>query len=193
MNLVFATHNPGKLSEVQALMPESVTLLSLADLSCTSEIPETADTLQGNARLKASFIYREYGRDCFADDTGLIVPYLGGAPGVHSARYASGERNDQANMNKLLQQLGDTTQREAYFETCICLCLGGQYHFFTGTAMGSIAFKKSGKKGFGYDPIFIPQGYNRTFADLDASKKNKISHRASALKQLVNYLAALAA
>ena len=187
--LVFATNNAHKLDEIRAILGESVEILSLKDIGCDADIPETADTLEGNAALKAEYIYRHYGLDCFADDTGLEVEALGGAPGVYSARYAGGEGHDsEANMRKLLHELEGVTHRQAQFRTVICLIEEGTEHLFEGIVRGSIAEQKQGIAGFGYDPLFRPEGYTETFAEMGNEEKNRISHRARAVQQLVAYL-----
>ncbi len=187
--LVFATNNAHKLEEVAAILGNRVKLLSLNDINCHTDIPETADTLEGNARLKSSFIYNNYGLDCFADDTGLEVEALGGAPGVYSARYAGGEGHDaQANMLKLLSDLEGKENRKAQFRTAISLILEGKEYLFEGIIRGEIIREKRGDSGFGYDPIFKPEGYEQTFAELGNEIKNKISHRALAVQKLCEFL-----
>lgn len=187
--LVFATNNAHKLEEIRAILGEKVEILSLKDIHCDTDIPETADTLEGNAALKAEFIYKHYGLDCFADDTGLEVEALGGAPGVYSARYAGGEGHDsEANMKKLLKELSGETNREAQFRTAICLIEGGEEHLFEGVVKGEIIEEKRGNSGFGYDPVFVPEGFSQTFAELGAEIKNQISHRARAVQCLCEYL-----
>lgn len=187
--LVFATNNAHKLEEIRAILGEKVEILSLKDIHCDTEIPETADTLEGNAALKAEFIYKHYGLDCFADDTGLEVEALGGAPGVYSARYAGGEGHDsEANMKKLLKKLSGETNRKAQFRTAICLIEGGEEHLFEGVVKGEIIEEKRGNSGFGYDPVFVPEGFSQTFAELGAEIKNQISHRARAVQCLCEYL-----
>lgn len=187
--LVFATNNAHKLEEIRAILGEKVEILSLKDIHCDTDIPETADTLEGNAALKAEFIYRHYGLDCFADDTGLEVEALGGAPGVYSARYAGGEGHDsEANMKKLLKELSGETNRKAQFRTAICLIEGGEEHLFEGVVKGEIIEEKRGNSGFGYDPVFVPEGFSQTFAELGAEIKNQISHRARAVQCLCEYL-----
>lgn len=187
--LVFATNNAHKLEEVAAILGNRVKLLSLNDINCHTDIPETADTLEGNARLKSSFIYNNYGLDCFADDTGLEVEALGGAPGVYSARYAGGEGHDaQANMLKLLSDLEGKENRKAQFRTAISLILEGKEYLFEGIIRGEIIREKRGDSGFGYDPIFKPEGYEQTFAELGNEIKNKISHRALAMQKLCEFL-----
>lgn len=187
--LVFATNNAHKLDEIRAILGDRVEVLSLKDIHCEADIPETADTLEGNAALKAEYIYKNYGLDCFADDTGLEVEVLGGAPGVYSARYAGGEGHDsEANMKKLLVELEGKTNRKAQFRTAICLIEGGTEHLFEGVVKGEIIEKKRGCSGFGYDPVFVPEGYTETFAEMGNEEKNKISHRARATQKLCNYL-----
>lgn len=187
--LVFATNNAHKLEEIRAILGEKVEILSLKDIHCDTDIPETADTLEGNAALKAEFIYKHYGLDCFADDTGLEVEALGGAPGVYSARYAGGEGHDsEANMKKLLKELSGETDRKAQFRTAICLIEGGEEHLFEGVVKGEIIEEKRGNSGFGYDPVFVPEGFSQTFAELGAEIKNQISHRARAVQRLCEYL-----
>lgn len=191
MTLVFATHNQNKLKEIQALVPKNLRLVSLDDIGCHEEIPETALTLRGNAQLKADYVTKNYNLPCFADDTGLLVTALDGAPGVFSARYAGTPKNDNANMDKLLQALSPHNNRSAQFKTVIALNLNQKTVFFEGSVSGEIITKKIGTQGFGYDPIFKPQGYDQTFAELALSTKNKISHRAQAFQQLISYLAIL--
>ena len=188
MELVFATHNQGKLLEVQRLLPKSIKLLSLKDISCHEEIPETGDTLEENALAKAEYVTSRYGYNCFADDTGLLVDALNGAPGVLSARYSGPQKDPKANMAKLLGALGGVENRKARFKTVIALILQGKTNFFTGIAEGTITEEKRGEKGFGYDPIFLPLGEEHTFAEMSLSEKNQISHRAKALKKLTKYL-----
>lgn len=190
--LVFATNNAHKLEEVAAILGDKVELLSLNDINCHTDIPETADTLEGNALLKSSFINKNYGLDCFADDTGLEVEALGGAPGVYSARYAGGEGHDaQANMIKLLHDLEEKENRKAQFRTAISLILNGKEYLFEGVIKGEIIKEKRGDSGFGYDPIFKPEGYEQTFAELGNEIKNKISHRALAVNKLCEFLHSL--
>jgi len=188
MKLVFATHNQNKLKEVQALLPRNVELLSLNDIGCHEEIHETGKTLEENAKIKADFVTKKYGYDCFADDTGLLVDVLNGAPGVHSARYAGEQKNADENMNKLLSNLNDEKNRSARFETVIILNLNNSQHRFVGMVEGEILNEKLGKRGFGYDPIFRPQGYDQTFAQLPLAIKNHISHRGKATQELIKYL-----
>lgn len=187
--LVFATNNAHKLEEIRAILGDKVEVLSLKDIQCDVDIPETADTLEGNAVLKAEYIYRHYGLDCFADDTGLEVEALNGAPGVYSARYAGGEGHDsEANMRKLLAKMEGKTNRKAQFRTAICLIEGGAEHLFEGVVKGEIIEEKRGASGFGYDPVFMPEGYTETFAEMGSEEKNRISHRARAVQALCAYL-----
>ena len=187
--LVFATNNAHKLEEIRAILGDKVEILSLNDINCHADIPETGDTLQGNAALKAQYIYENYGLDCFADDTGLEVEALNGAPGIYSARYADGEGHDsEANMKKLLSEMQDKENRKARFRTVICLIEDGKEHFFEGIVNGSIIRERKGGAGFGYDPIFMPDGYSETFAEMGNDEKNKISHRARAVQELCEYL-----
>ena len=187
--LVFATNNAHKLKEIRAILGNSIEILSLADIHCHADIPETADTLEGNARQKSRYVYENYGLDCFADDTGLEVESLGGAPGVYSARYADGQGHDsQANMNKLLKEMEEKNNRKAQFRTIISLIEKGEERQFEGIVKGQITKEKRGESGFGYDPIFQPDGYDTTFAELGSDIKNRISHRARAVAALCDYL-----
>ncbi len=188
MKLVFATNNLNKLKEVQSLIPSKIELLSLADIGCTEDIPETTPTIEGNAMQKAQYIKQKYGYDCFADDTGLEVTALDGAPGVYSARYAGKAKDSNANMNKLLDELQKKEDRSAQFKTVIALELNNKLETFTGICEGKITLDKKGDGGFGYDPIFQPDGYSKTFAELPLDEKNKISHRGKAVQQLVDFL-----
>ena len=189
MKLVFATNNAHKLDEIRAILGNKIEILSLNDIDCHDEIPETADTLEGNALQKAMYIKEHYGYDCFADDTGLEVSALGGAPGVHTARYAENTDHDsEANMNKLLKELEGKNDRSAQFRTVIALLLNGEQHLFEGIVKGDILTEKRGSEGFGYDPVFSPEQYRESFAELGAEVKNKISHRARAVANLVEYL-----
>ena len=188
MQLVFASSNKNKIFEIQSMLPETIQILSLEDIGCMEEIPETADTIEGNAILKANYVTSKYGYDCFADDTGLEVAALNGEPGVFSARYAGEQRNSDDNMNKLLANLSDKNNRKAQFKTVIALNLNGKQELFTGIAEGEITFEKTGTKGFGYDPIFQPIGYKETFAELSLEIKNEISHRGKATQKLINFL-----
>lgn len=194
--IVFATNNIHKLSEIKNILGERFEVLSLNDIGCHVDIPETADTLEGNAILKAQYIYDHYHISCFADDTGLEVDVLGGAPGVFSARYAGGEGHDsEANMRKLLHELGENNNRKARFRTVIALIIIDEEtagikeeKIFEGIVNGSITHEKHGEEGFGYDPIFQPEGYDQTFAQLGMDIKNKISHRAKAVEKLAKHL-----
>ncbi len=186
--LVFATNNAHKLEEIRAILGDEIEILSLKDIHCDADIPETADTLEGNAALKAEYVYRNYGMDCFADDTGLEVEALGGAPGVYSARYAGSSHDSEANMKKLLAELNGVTNRKAQFRTAICLIEKGEKHLFEGIVKGAIIEARWGNSGFGYDPVFVPEGYAETFAEMGNDEKNKISHRARAVQQLCAYL-----
>ena len=188
MKLVFATNNKHKLEEVRAILGNKVEVLSLNDINCHDDIPETADTLQGNALIKARHIYEKYGFDCFADDTGLEVEALGGEPGVYSARYAGEECNSEANMRKLLHNLTGKSNRNAQFRTVIALIIKGEEKLFNGIVKGCITEEKMGNSGFGYDPIFIPEGFSESFAQMSGEMKNSISHRYRATEQLGNYL-----
>ena len=188
MQLVFATHNRNKLNEIQALLPHSITLLSLDDINCTEEIPETASTLEGNARLKAQYVKQTYGYNCFADDTGLEVEALNNAPGVYSARYAGANNNAQANMQKLLQNLKSSPNRKARFKTVITLIIDNNEYLFNGICNGTITREQKGANGFGYDPIFQPEGFLKTFAQMTEAEKNTISHRARAINKLIRFL-----
>ncbi|MFK5973836.1 MAG: non-canonical purine NTP diphosphatase [Flavobacteriaceae bacterium] len=191
MKLVFATHNSNKLKEVQLLLPRQISLLSLKDIGCHEEISETGATLEENARIKADYVTVNYGIPCFADDTGLLVDALNGAPGVYSARYAGAQKNSEDNMAKLLSELKNYKDRSAKFKTIIALNLQTERKIFEGTVEGSIITKKKGSKGFGYDPIFMPNDFNTTFAELSLAIKNKISHRAKAIQHLIQYLKSL--
>lgn len=192
MKLVFATNNKHKLDEVRKITAQhNIEVVSLADIHCHDEIPETADTLEGNALQKAQYIQGKFGLDCFADDTGLEVEALDNAPGVYSARYAGPGHDSEANMQKLLQEMERKTNRKARFRTVIALIIGDKQYCFSGIVNGTITTEKKGENGFGYDPIFIPEGYEQTFAELGDSVKNKISHRAKAVEQLNHFLANL--
>ncbi len=188
MKLVFATNNKHKLDEVRAIVGGEFEILSLNDIGCYDEIPETADTLQGNALIKARYIHEKYNVDCFADDTGLEVDVLDGAPGVYSARYAGEECCSEANMQKLLHNLTGKNNRNAQFRTVIALIIKGEEKLFNGIVKGTIAEEKKGDSGFGYDPIFIPEGYYESFAQMSSEAKNSISHRYRATRELGNYL-----
>ena len=186
--LVFATNNAHKLAEAKAILESEFQVLSLSDLNCNDDIAETADTLEGNALIKAKYIHEKFGIDCFADDTGLEVEALNGAPGVFSARFAGEDHDSQKNMAKVLDLMSDSTNRKACFRTVIALIQGESTCFFEGRIDGKISTSAAGNSGFGYDPIFIPEGYNLSFAELSSDVKNSISHRALALQKLTNYL-----
>ncbi len=188
MKLVFATNNKNKLHEVQLLLPKSIQVLSLKDINCTEDIAETGTTLQENAHIKADYITKKYQVDCFADDTGLEVLALDGEPGVYSARYAGNENDSVKNMEKLLHNLKDKADRSAQFRTVIALNIRGVKHEFEGVCKGKIANKFTGDKGFGYDPIFIPDGYEKSFAEMTTKEKSAISHRGKAIASLVKFL-----
>lgn len=185
---VFATNNIHKLEEVEAIIGKKIEIFSLKDIGCVTDIPETSDTLEGNALQKARFIYEKYHKDCFADDTGLEVEALGGAPGVYSARYAGEAHNSEANMRKLLLDLEGVENRKARFRTVFALILNGKEHLFEGIVNGEITKTRRGTSGFGYDPIFVPDGYTQTFAEMGDALKNKISHRAIGMQKLCKFL-----
>jgi len=186
--MIFATHNAHKLEEVSAMLKDFVNVLGLSDLDFFDDIPETADTLQENALQKAQFVKNKLGYDCFADDTGLEVDALNGAPGVFSARYAGEPSNSEKNIDKLLDVLKNTDNRTAQFRTVIALLQGNDVQYFEGVIRGKIATEQHGKGGFGYDAVFIPDGYDKTFAELSQEEKNAISHRGLAVKKLVEKL-----
>jgi XTP/dITP diphosphohydrolase len=188
MKLVFATNNLNKLKEVQEMLPDSIELLSLKDINCFDEIDETETTLEGNAKLKANYITTNFGFNCFADDTGLEVESLDGKPGVYSARFAGEPANSKNNMQKLLVDLEHKKNRKAQFRTAISLNINDQKFIFEGICKGEILTKKQGEKGFGYDPIFKPEGYNQSFAEMTSKEKNTISHRGIAIQKLVAFL-----
>ncbi|MBO5922840.1 MAG: non-canonical purine NTP diphosphatase [Bacteroidaceae bacterium] len=188
MKLVFATNNRHKLEEVRAILGNKIEILSLNDIDCHDDIPETADTLEGNALIKARYIHEKFGVDCFADDTGLEVEVLNGEPGVYSARYAGEDCNPEANMYKLLQNLTGENNRNAQFRTVIALIINGEEKLFNGIVKGTISREKMGNAGFGYDPIFIPEGFSESFAQMTSEMKNSISHRYRATEELSNYL-----
>jgi len=191
MKLVFATNNPNKLKEVQEMLSDHIQLLSLKDIGCFEDIPETAETLEGNAKIKADHVTKNYGYDCFADDTGLEINSLNGEPGVYSARYGGEEKNAEKNMSKLLKNLEDKSDRSAQFRTIVTLNLQGKSYDFEGICKGTIIHKRKGDGGFGYDPIFQPEGYQETFAEMNSEEKNKISHRGLAIQKLVEFLNAM--
>lgn len=188
IKLVFATNNENKIKEINALLTNSIKLLSLKDIGCYEDIPETANTIEGNAIMKAKYVYEKYGYNCFADDTGLEIKSLNGEPGVYSARYAGEEKNANKNMDKVLQKLVPFSDRAAQFKTVVALVINGKINTFEGIIEGKITSEKHGKDGFGYDPIFKPNGYKITFAEMPLSEKNNISHRGRAVKKLINFL-----
>ena len=190
MDLIFATHNRHKVSEVQAMLPAGIHVRSLSDLGCDEDIPETADTLQGNALQKAQFVHERYHCNCFADDTGLEIDALDGRPGVYSARYAGEGCSFDDNVRKVLAELENVplAQRTARFRTVVALVLDGRTYFFEGKVEGLMTLERHGVEGFGYDPIFLPEGYGQTFAEMDASEKNRISHRGRAMAKMVGFL-----
>ncbi|MBN8702648.1 MAG: non-canonical purine NTP diphosphatase [Bacteroidetes bacterium] len=187
--IVLATHNKGKLTELSGLLDlPQIELCLLGDINCHEDIPETGNTMEQNAIQKATFVHQNYGCNCISDDSGLEVNALNGAPGVYSARYAGNHKNSEDNITKLLNELGGKSDRTAQFRTVLCLLLDGRIELFEGVIKGSITTERKGSSGFGYDSVFMPNGYTKTFAEMDLVKKNKISHRALAVKKLVNYL-----
>ena len=188
MKLVFATNNKHKLEEVRSGLGAHVELLSLADIGCDEEIEETESTLEGNAWIKSDHVKKNYGFDCFSDDTGLEVSMLDGAPGVYSARYAGEDPTYAENVDKLLREMGDSPDRKAKFRTVVSLNLGGKQYFFEGVCTGMITTEPRGKKGFGYDPIFQPDGFDKTFAEMNMEEKGRISHRGKAIQKLLQFL-----
>ena len=188
MKIVFATNNENKIKEIQSMLPQNIEIISLETIGCNEEIPETADTIEENAIMKANYVTQKYGYDCFADDTGLEVEILNGVPGVFSARYAGEQKSSEDNMDKLLLNLEKMDNRNAQFKTVIALNLKGKQYLFTGIAKGEITLAKIGNQGFGYDPIFRPEGYQETFAQLSLETKNAISHRGKATKELIVFL-----
>ena len=187
LKLVFATNNLNKLKEVQAMLT-NFEIVSLAEINCIDDIAETAETLEGNAIIKANYITEKYGLNCFADDTGLEVEALNNEPGVYSARYAGKENNAEENMKKLLNELSDTSNRKAQFRTAVALNINGKQYIFEGICKGTILKEKQGEKGFGYDPIFMPSGFNKSFAEMNMIEKGTISHRGKAIEKLVTFL-----
>lgn len=185
MQLVFATHNAHKLAEVKQLVPAHIELLSLTDIGCTDEIEETGTTLEENAMIKAKYVYDNYGYSCFADDSGLEIDAINGEPGVYSARYAGPERDNEANIRKVWEQLKDKPSTAAQFRTVIAVCMNKKEWLCEGKVRGYMLFEKRGSLGFGYDPIFVPEGYSQTFAELGNEVKNKISHRAIATQEFL--------
>lgn len=190
MKLVFATNNPHKLNEVKDLLPQAVEILTLKDIGCFEDIEETAETLEGNAKIKSDHVRNQYGFDCFADDTGLEVEALNGEPGVYSARYAGEQATFDDNVQKMLKAMSGMKNRKARFRTVISLYMNGEQFFFEGICDGFIEESVSGTKGFGYDPIFRPEGFDKTFAEMDRAAKGLISHRGLAVKKLVSFLKA---
>lgn len=188
MKICFATNNSKKIEEVKAAFGSDYTIVSLAEIGCNEELPETGDTLDHNAFQKARYVYEKYGVGCFADDTGLEVEALNGAPGVYSGRYAGEPRSDERNIEKLLKEMKGESNRKARFRTVIALIDGGKEYAFEGVAEGEILSEKSGSGGFGYDPVFRPMGYEKTFAELSMEEKNRISHRGKAVQALVKFL-----
>ena len=189
MKLVFASNNKHKIKELKELLPDKFEIVSLEDIGCTEDIAETADTIEGNAILKANYVTQNYGLPCFADDSGLEVEALDGAPGVYSARYAGEQKSDFDNIEKLLEQLKHSQNRKAQFKTVIVLNLNNEQHLFTGIIEGEITTAKRGTNGFGYDPVFVAENSSKTFAELTSEEKNKVSHRARAVEKLSNWLA----
>lgn len=189
LELVFATNNAHKLEEVQAMVGDKFTLKSLSDIDCQDDIPETGVTFQANAQQKTDYLVKKYAVNCFGDDSGLEIDALNGAPGVYSARY-SGSRDMEQNINLVLTNLDGEANRTARFKTVISLYLEGQQYFFEGTVEGTIIDECRGEEGFGYDPLFIPSGYSRTFAEMSANEKNLISHRSIAVAKMVEFLKA---
>ena len=185
MKLIFATHNQHKVEELKKLLPSNISILSLTDINCYEEIEETGTTLEENAKLKANFIKYKYGLDCFADDSGLEVDALGGSPGVYSARYAGDKKNNEDNIKKIWKELSNKESTKAQFRTVIAASFGSKISIYEGKVIGNLIFEKRGNHGFGYDPIFIPEGYTKTFAELGDAVKNKISHRALATQKFL--------
>lgn len=190
MRLVFATHNAGKLQEVKELLEPKYEVIGLSELGDLEDIPENEPTLEGNALVKAKTIWEKYGLSCFSDDTGLEIEALNGAPGVYSARYGGPEKDPVQNMDRILSELEGQQNRSAQFRTAVALILNGEEHLFEGVVKGAIRTERSGEKGFGYDPVFQPEGYSITFAEMDSAEKGKISHRGRAMAKLVEFLSA---
>ena len=188
MKLIFATHNQHKVEELKKLLPSNITILSLTDINCHEEIEETGTSLEENAKLKSNFIKYKYGLDCFADDSGLEVDALDGSPGVYSARYAGDKKNNEDNINKIWKELCNKDSTKAQFRTVIATSFGSKTTIYEGKVIGNLIFEKRGNHGFGYDPIFIPEGYTKTFAELGDAVKNKISHRALATQKFLTEL-----
>ncbi len=189
MELIFATQNQNKAKEIQKLLPSSIQVKTLAEIGCLDDIPETSSTLEGNANQKSTYVVENFKVNCFADDTGLEIDALNGAPGVYSARYAGAQKNSDDNMDLVLEKLEGESNRKAQFRTVISLIINGEEKQFEGIASGEITLSKSGESGFGYDPIFRPTGYEQTFSEMSMEEKNKISHRGIAVRKLVDYLA----
>ena len=188
MKLVFASNNKHKIKEIKQLLPDNFEIVSLEEIGCTEDIPETADTIEGNAILKADYVTQKYNLPCFADDSGLEVDTLNGAPGVYSARYAGDQKNDNDNIEKLLFELKHHKNRKAQFKTVIALNLNNEQLLFTGIIKGKIISDKRGTNGFGYDPVFVAENSDKTFAEITSKEKNEVSHRARAVKQLIDFL-----
>lgn len=188
MQLVFATQNQNKAQEIQAIMPPGIKVLTLKDINCSDDIPETALTLEGNAELKADYVAQKFKVNCFADDTGLEIEALNNEPGVYSARYAGEQKNSEDNMKLVLDKLENTNNRKAQFRTSICLIINGEKHFFEGIVKGTITTSKSGNQGFGYDPIFQPEGFVETFAEMSLEQKNGMSHRGRAIQKMIEFI-----
>jgi len=186
--IIFATNNPNKVKEINSVLKGKINIISLSEAGINIDIPEPFDTLEANATEKARVIYDLMGKNCFSEDSGLEVDALDGRPGVHSARYAGDHGDASANMEKLLSDMAVHENRRAQFHTVICLVMDGQYHFFEGTCKGAITDSKRGESGFGYDPIFIPDGADKTFGEMDLDEKNKYSHRKKAVMKLVEFL-----
>jgi XTP/dITP diphosphohydrolase len=191
MKIVFATNNPNKLKEIKALVPKHIEIVSLSEIGCNEDIPETGETLEANAFQKVNYVKEHFGYDCFADDSGLEINALNGNPGVYSARYAGPERNADANMAKIITELHGCDNRKAQFRTAIALVLNGEEQLFEGKVEGEISLTKLGEKGFGYDPIFVPENETRSFAQMTMQEKGEISHRGKAVRRLINYLSSL--
>ncbi len=188
MEIVFGTSNPNKIKEINQILPSDIIIKGLKDIGCTEDIPETQPTIEGNAIQKAQYIYDNYGVNCFAEDTGLEIKVLNGAPGVYSARYAGEQRSSEDNMDKAMAQLETQSDRSARFKTVIALIIDGELSTFEGIVNGQIIKERKGDGGFGYDPIFMPEGYDQTFGELSSTEKNKISHRGRATKKLIEHL-----
>lgn len=188
MKIIFASNNKNKVQEIQNQLPEFIQIITLEEIGCTEEIAETADTIEGNALLKANYVTEKYGLPCFADDTGLEIEALNGAPGVYSARYAGEDKNAEKNMNLVLEKMQNEPNRKAQFKTVIALNINDQQYLFTGIITGEIRKEKTGANGFGYDPIFEPENIGKTFAEMTLEEKNKLSHRGRAVEQLIEFL-----